>query len=89
VAPVSWVITDDVNQGRRHINFEDWEALQDPKQASDRLTGICEEIQKKGMPPFSYRVVHANLRLKPKEIAAICAWSQSLRTSPAIPAMRP
>ena len=89
VAPVSWVVTDDVNQGRRHMNFEDWEALQDPKQANDRLIGICEEIQKKGMPPFSYRLVHKSLALKQKEITAICSWSQSLRTNLAIPALRP
>ena len=82
VAPLSWVITDDVNEGRRHMNFEDWEALQDPKQANDRLVGICEEIKKKGMPPFSYRLVHEPLGLKPAEISLICSWSQSFRTGP-------
>jgi hypothetical protein len=89
VAPVSWVITDDVNQGRRHMNFQDWEAQQDTKQANDRLTGICEEIQKRGMPPFSYRMIHKDIVLKKNEIAAICSWSHSIRTNPAIPAMRP
>ncbi len=82
VAPLSWVITDDVNEGRRHMNFEDWEALQDPKQANDRLVGICEEIKQKGMPPFSYRLVHETLGLKPEEIGLICSWSQSFRVSP-------
>jgi hypothetical protein len=83
VAPMSWVITDDVNEGRRRMNFEDWEALTDPKQANDRLTGICQEIKQNGMPPFSYRLVHKDLRLKPQETAAICLWSQSFRTKPA------
>ncbi len=82
IAPLSWVITDDVNEGRRHMNFEDWEALKDPKQANDRLIGICEEIKQKGMPPFSYRLVHKRLRLKPQEIASLCSWSQSFRTNP-------
>ncbi len=82
VAPLSWVITDDVNEGRRHMNFEDWQALADPKQANDRLTSICEEIKQNGMPPFSYRLVHQDLRLKPQETAAICTWSQSFRTNP-------
>ena len=40
------------------MNFEDWEAQEDPKQANDRLIDICEEIKKQGMPPFSYRIVH-------------------------------
>ena len=82
VAPLSWVITDDVNEGRRHMNFEDWEAQEDPKQANDRLIDICEEIKKQGMPPFSYRLVHKDIRLKPQEIASICSWSQAFRANP-------
>lgn len=82
VAPLSWVITDDVNEGRRHMNFEDWEALADPKQANDRLTSIFEEIKQRGMLPFSYRLAQEDSRLKPKEIAQLCAWSQSVRTNP-------
>lgn len=82
VAPLSWVITDDVNEGRRHMNFEDWEALQGAKEANDRLVGICKEIELKGMPPVSYRLAHGRLRLKPEEIASICEWSKSFRTNP-------
>jgi heme-binding protein len=80
VAPLSWVVVDDVNEGRRHMNFGDWEALQDPKQANDRLIDICEEIQRKGMPPFSYRLIRGDKRLIPQEIDSICSWSQSFRT---------
>jgi hypothetical protein len=82
VAPLSWVITDDVNEGRRHMNFEDWEAQQDLKQENDRLIDICEEIKKQGMPPFSYRMVHKDIQLKPQEIASICSWSQAFRANP-------
>jgi hypothetical protein len=82
VAPLSWVITDDVDEGRRHMNFEDWEALGESKQATDRVVGICEEITKKGMPPFSYRMVHGEVQLKTQEIASICSWSQHFRKNP-------
>ena len=81
VAPYSWVITDDVNQGRRHLNFDDWEAQEGQKQANDHLVDICKEIQEKGMPPFSYRLLHPESKLKPEEIASICAWSQMFRSS--------
>ena len=79
VAPLSWVIIDDVNEGRRHMNFEDWEAMESPKQANDRLVEICKEITQNGMPPFSYRLAHGDLRLKKKEISSICSWSQAFR----------
>ena len=77
VAPYSWVITDDVNQGRRHLNFEDWEAQESPKRANEELGKICKEIQQKGMPPFSYRLLHRESKLSPEEVASICAWSQT------------
>jgi hypothetical protein len=64
------------------MNFEDWEAQQDLKQANDRLIDICEEIKKQGMPPFSYRMVHKDIQLKPQEIASICSWSQAFRANP-------
>jgi len=82
VAPLSWIIVDDVNEGRRHMNFDDWESLENPQTVNDRLTGICKEIQKKSMPPYSYRLAHGDLRLNPQETAWICAWSQAFRTSP-------
>jgi len=77
IAPLSWVITDDVNQGRRHMNFEDWEAFASSKEGNDRIAGICKEIKERGMPPFSYRLFHEDMRLKPQEIASICVWSQA------------
>lgn len=89
IAPLSWVITDDVNEGRRHMNFEDWEAQPDPKEANDRLVDICQEIKKNGMPPFSYRLLHRDLQLKSQEIAAICRWSQSFQTSSMQPVGEP
>lgn len=89
VAPLSWGIVDDVNEGRRHMNFDDWEALENPQTANDRLTGICKEIQEKGMPPYSYRLAHGDLHLNPQEIARICAWSQAFGTSAAGSGNRP
>ena len=76
VAPISWVVVDDVNEGRRHMNFDDWEAPDTPKPASERVSEICEELRKNGMPPFSYRMVHNDLLLKPQELDSICTWSQ-------------
>jgi hypothetical protein len=46
------VITDDVNEGRRHMNFEDWEALADPKQANDRPPAFVKKSSKGACRPF-------------------------------------
>jgi hypothetical protein len=77
LAPMSWMIVDDVNEGRRHMNFQDWEAQESPKAATNHLVDICKEAREKGMPPFTYRITHENARLTPQELSALCNWSQS------------
>jgi hypothetical protein len=81
VAPLSWMITDDVNEGRRHMNFQDWEAQQSAKQATDHLIDICKEAREKGMPPSTYRLTHKSSRLNPQDLGALCSWSQSFGTT--------
>jgi hypothetical protein len=44
VAPVSWLLVDDVNQGRSHINFQDWEAQENAEEANEHLRTICKEV---------------------------------------------
>jgi hypothetical protein len=82
VAPVSWLVIDDVNVGRSHINFQDWEAQENPKEASEHLALICKQVQKKGMPPFTYRLMHKESRLSAEDINALCSWSQAFGTPP-------
>jgi hypothetical protein len=77
-APVSWLVVDDVNTGRKHINFQDWEAQESPKEAAEHLSLICKEVREKGMPPFSYRLMHNDSRLSPQDIDALCSWSQAV-----------
>ena len=77
VAPLSWVIVDDVNEGRRHMNLQDSEAPV-TRAATDRPFDLCKEVREKGMPPFTYRIMHKDARLAPQEIDALCSWSQSL-----------
>jgi len=78
VAPISWVVVDDVKTGRSHINFQDWEAQENPKEAAEHLSLICKEVREKGMPLLSYRLLHKESRLSSQEIDTICAWSQSV-----------
>ena len=77
-APMSWMIVDDVNEGRRHMNFQDWEAQESPKEAAEHLSLICKEVRARGMPPFSYRLMHKDSRLSKQDIETLCSWSQSV-----------
>jgi hypothetical protein len=84
VAPVSWLIVHDVNEGRHELNFSTWQDLAPARKARKRREGV-EEIEKGSMPPWSYTLVHAEARLTPEEKAALKAWFASPETGPATP----
>ncbi len=73
VAPISWVVTDDVNEGRRHLNLSDWSQY-DPKRADKKLNQICEEVKGNWMPLVSYKLMHPASRLTEHQRAEICLW---------------
>jgi hypothetical protein len=76
VAPVSWLVVSDVNTGRGHINFQDWEAQVSPQEGQEHLGLICKLIRERTMPPAEYRLMHKDSYIAPDEENAVCAWSQ-------------
>jgi hypothetical protein len=62
VAPMSWLIADDVNEGRKNLNLSDWPA-NDPKRAAKKLEAMSEEIDYREMPPKKYSAIHVDARL--------------------------
>jgi len=57
IAPVSWLVQHDVNEGRTVLNFSEWSHPQEQaKKAS-------EEVVDGDMPPVSYTWLHAPARL--------------------------
>ena len=64
VAPVSWLIRHDVDEGREEMNFSRWEN----KGETDRLAGkVRSEVSKGAMPPIQYRAGHPEARLTDAE----------------------
>jgi heme-binding protein len=57
VAPVSWLVQHDVDEGREVLNFSEWQRPQ--KEASES----AEEVTEGEMPPIMYRLVHSHARL--------------------------
>ena len=71
IAPASWLVTNDVNGGREHLNFSEWNKPQPP------LDEVLHAIEGGDMPPLKYTLPHPNARLdaqsKKRLIAAITA----------------
>jgi len=62
IAPISWLTTHDVEDGRAKLNFSEW---QRPQEAD--LQEVVDAIRSKEMPPLVYRVVHSEARLTDAE----------------------
>ncbi|MEE2703186.1 MAG: heme-binding domain-containing protein [Myxococcota bacterium] len=61
VAPVSWLVSSDVNEGREHLNVSDWGR---PDQHGDEA---AEMVREGDMPLWFYLPLHARARLSPAE----------------------
>jgi heme-binding protein len=81
VAPISWYVVHDVNVGRSHINFQDWEAQVNAQEGKEHLGLICKLLKNGQMPPADYRLLHKDGNLTPEEAGAVCAWSQTFATA--------
>ena len=74
IAPASWLVASDVNDGRERLNFSDWpHAL--PERAAKRLERISEELGYKDMPPAKYTLIHADARLTDAQRKALIQWA--------------
>jgi hypothetical protein len=73
VAPMSWLIANDVNEGRKNLDLSDWPAA-DPKRAAKRLENMSEEIGYGDMPPKKYTALHAEARLDEARRKELTGW---------------
>jgi Haem-binding domain len=76
VAPVSWLVIDDVNEGRRHVNLSDWSSYA-PEKQQRKLEQICEEVQGGDMPLKQYTWFHAGTALNQQQRETVCAWTKA------------
>jgi hypothetical protein len=75
VAPVSWLISHDVVEGRRAVNFSEW-ASYGPEQRRKLLKKSCDEATEGEMPLTIYVLLHGTAKLTPGDIEAVCSLTQ-------------
>ena len=78
VAPVSWWITDHVNQGRNNLNLSEWGKLDKDKQ-DKKLRQICDEVDDGAMPLSSYLPMHPKANLSEQDKKTLCDWTAAER----------
>src|SRR5262245_55276379 len=65
LAPINWVIEQDVARARSAMNFSTWAAGsgRTPRIAAATLAAACADIQSDRMPLAPYRLMHSESRL--------------------------
>ena len=76
VAPVSWLVADDVVKGRKKMNFSQWSKIPDSKKEA-RLNEICEEIKSDEMPMPKYLYIHGDAKLTQAHKDILCKWVET------------
>jgi hypothetical protein len=61
VAPVSWLVQNDVRGGRETLNFSEWDRPQ------GEIEEVAEVIAEGEMPPWYYAINHSAARLSDQE----------------------
>jgi Haem-binding domain len=65
IAPISWSIAREVHEGRRSLNYSDW----NPNRPNESL----ETILQGRMPPRQYMLLHPEARLTDSELQSLVA----------------
>lgn len=68
IAPISWLIQSDVDEGREHLNISMWGA-----QEKNLGHEAAKEVKDGEMPPWFYLIGHPEARLSDPEKAAFVA----------------
>jgi Haem-binding domain len=75
VAPVSWLIANDVREGRRELNFSVWNKFTGGRRAR-KFKEIVEQLEQNKMPQWYYIVLHPDAKLSTGDKAIIVDWAR-------------
>lgn len=71
IAPVSWLIQRDVDEGRSTLNFSEW------KRPQEGTGDVVEAVLGKSMPPWYFTLLHSNAKLSKLEREQLARGLQS------------
>jgi Haem-binding domain len=74
VAPMSFLITHDVTEGRRELNFSLWNQYEE-RRKTRKLKEIVEQVEKGKMPQWYYVSLHPDAKLSAADRELIVKWA--------------
>ncbi len=79
IAPVKFFLWDHIQEGREHLNFDEW-ANYSKKKADHKLEECVEELEEGEMPLEGYAIIHAEADLSEEERTMLIDFFRSLRS---------
>lgn len=73
IAPMSWLVTRDVNRGRKELNFSNWNPLKSKKNIAE----IYEEAHAGEMPLPLYQIAHPSAKLTVEDLQILKTWAEA------------
>jgi mono/diheme cytochrome c family protein len=66
IAPASWLLQRDVDEGRQTLNFSEWPQL-DQQAAQAIASAVAEVVNEGEMPPSQYTLMHSAAKLSDQQ----------------------
>ena len=76
VAPISWLLVRDVQEGRAELNFSTWNQYSTQQQVK-KLKESWQEVSEGEMPPWYYLPVHRDARLSAEDRTLLEQWART------------
>jgi hypothetical protein len=76
--PVAMWLDNHVNEGKRELNFSEFNTYPIGKQYR-KLEAVADEVEEKGMPLSSYTLIHTNAKLDDSQRSMIVTWANDIR----------
>ena len=77
IAPVKWLVYDDIREAREELNFSEWNSLSKIDMA-EKLDDISTEVLEEEMPLKIYPLTHPEAKLTKADRELIAAWAEML-----------
>jgi hypothetical protein len=78
VAPVSWLVENDVKRARMRLNLSRWDRL-DAAEQRMLLTAIATVVENHEMPLHRYVVMHSDVKLSADDSVQVIEWTHAER----------
>ena len=80
IQPTAWWLSNHINDGKRHLNFNEFDGYRIARQYK-RLEDCIEEIKQGDMPLSSYTLIHKDAILTDAEKQTLFNWCEIVRDS--------